>query len=267
MVKMWSRDPSLLLLPNVPQPMHKVNPRSVLGTTWWDKERKAAYASTNFHCEACGINKSQVKHLEGHEVYATDYSLGTLTYIKTTPLCPTCHKYIHDGRLLMMMRSGEISQQHYAMVMAHGDAVLAAAGLSKKSRDHRDDEIMLGLSSGRMARWEEWRLIIDTRPYETLVLNQWKDQKLRNTVYIGRGSQWGNPFVIGKDGTRNEVCDRYEKEILPTLNIDHLFGKNLMCFCHPSRCHGHSIQRKLYCLRGFPPKFKNMREWEIAHNV
>jgi hypothetical protein len=24
-------------------------------------------------------------------------------------------------------------------------------------------------------------------------------------VYIGRGSKWGNPFVIGRDGTRAEV--------------------------------------------------------------
>ena len=26
-----------------------------------------------------------------------------------------------------------------------------------------------------------------------------------NAVYIGRPSIWGNPFVIGKDGTRAEV--------------------------------------------------------------
>lgn len=26
-----------------------------------------------------------------------------------------------------------------------------------------------------------------------------------NEVYVGRPSQWGNPFVIGTDGTRDEV--------------------------------------------------------------
>ena len=25
-----------------------------------------------------------------------------------------------------------------------------------------------------------------------------------NAVYIGRGSKWGNPYVIGKHGTREE---------------------------------------------------------------
>jgi hypothetical protein len=29
-------------------------------------------------------------------------------------------------------------------------------------------------------------------------------------VYIGRGSVWGNPFVIGKDGDRAEVIRKYE---------------------------------------------------------
>lgn len=61
-------------------------------------------------------------------------------------------------------------------------------------------------------------------------------------VYIGRGSKWGNPFIIGKDGDRNEVCDKYEaylaknKELLK--DIHELKGKRLGCYCAPERCHG-----------------------------
>lgn len=29
-------------------------------------------------------------------------------------------------------------------------------------------------------------------------------------VYIGRPSIWGNPFVIGKDGSRDDVIAKYE---------------------------------------------------------
>lgn len=65
------------------------------------------------------------------------------------------------------------------------------------------------------------------------------------TIYIGRGSPYGNPFVIGKHGTREEVCDRYEKEILPGLDIEPLRGKDLVCYCTPARCHGDSILKKL----------------------
>lgn len=60
-------------------------------------------------------------------------------------------------------------------------------------------------------------------------------------VYCGRGSPWGNPFVIGEHGTRDEVCDRYELEILPTLDLTPLIGKDLECWCAPKRCHCDSI--------------------------
>jgi hypothetical protein len=62
-----------------------------------------------------------------------------------------------------------------------------------------------------------------------------------DAVYIGRGSPWGNPFKIGVDGTRDEVCDRYEREVLPTLNLEQLRGHDLVCYCAPQRCHGDSI--------------------------
>jgi hypothetical protein len=64
-------------------------------------------------------------------------------------------------------------------------------------------------------------------------------------VYIGRGSKWGNPFVIGKDGTREEVIDKYRVWIMsqpPLLNeIQELKGKVLGCFCKPKACHGDVI--------------------------
>lgn len=64
-------------------------------------------------------------------------------------------------------------------------------------------------------------------------------------VYIGRGSQWGNPFQIGRDGTRDQVCDRFEAEILPRLDLRPLIGRDLVCYCAPARCHGDSIIRAI----------------------
>lgn len=65
-------------------------------------------------------------------------------------------------------------------------------------------------------------------------------------VYIGRGSPWGNPFTIGRDGTRDDVCDKFEAyvEANPELKAKikkELKGKDLVCFCHPARCHGHYL--------------------------
>ncbi len=61
-------------------------------------------------------------------------------------------------------------------------------------------------------------------------------------VYIGRPSKWGNPFAIGKDGTREEVIRKYEVWIRgqPKLlsDLHELAGKILGCWCVPNACHG-----------------------------
>ena len=66
-------------------------------------------------------------------------------------------------------------------------------------------------------------------------------------VYIGRPSKWGNPFTIGKDGTREEVIKKYEEWIKnqPHLlkSLPELKGKVLACWCAPQSCHGDVLLR------------------------
>lgn len=62
-------------------------------------------------------------------------------------------------------------------------------------------------------------------------------------VYIGRPSKWGNPYIIGKDGTREEVLDKYSEYILNNSLLlsqakIELKGKKLGCYCKPKACHG-----------------------------
>ena len=60
-------------------------------------------------------------------------------------------------------------------------------------------------------------------------------------VYIGRGSRWGNPFVIDRDGNRETVIEKYKEYILGTElpdQIELLRGKTLICYCKPLACHG-----------------------------
>lgn len=61
-------------------------------------------------------------------------------------------------------------------------------------------------------------------------------------TYIGRPGPWGNPFVIGKDGTREEVVQKYKEWVLkqPHLlsKLHELRGKTLGCWCAPQACHG-----------------------------
>ena len=62
-------------------------------------------------------------------------------------------------------------------------------------------------------------------------------------VYIGRPSKWGNPFVIGRDGNREQVIEKYRAYVLanpPLLAAvkPELKGKVLGCWCAPQSCHG-----------------------------
>lgn len=65
-------------------------------------------------------------------------------------------------------------------------------------------------------------------------------------VYIGRGSPFGNPFVIGVDGDRAEVIRKYSIHLQERLKIEPAFekqllrlaGKTLGCHCAPMACHG-----------------------------
>ncbi len=68
-------------------------------------------------------------------------------------------------------------------------------------------------------------------------------------VYIGRPSDWGNPFshkpgtlAKFKVATREEAVEAYRKWILnkPELlaRLDELRGKVLACWCKPLACHG-----------------------------
>lgn len=69
-------------------------------------------------------------------------------------------------------------------------------------------------------------------------------------VYVGRdaprfglkGSKWGNPFVIGRDGDRDEVIAKYAHWLdgmmhNGILDLDELQGKDLVCWCAPEKCH------------------------------
>lgn len=61
-------------------------------------------------------------------------------------------------------------------------------------------------------------------------------------VRIDRKTKWGNPFVIGKDGTREEVIRQYELYITEQRHLmdalPELKGKRLGCWCAPAACHG-----------------------------
>jgi hypothetical protein len=74
------------------------------------------------------------------------------------------------------------------------------------------------------------------------VLNKHRQPISKNTIFIGRPSKWGNPFIIGRHGDRAQVVAAYRNYIEhnPQLKKDlhELKGKDLVCYCSPLPCHG-----------------------------
>ncbi len=78
------------------------------------------------------------------------------------------------------------------------------------------------------------------------VLNKYKHGIPFGSVYIGRPSKWGNPFTIGKDGTRDEVIRKHKEWIYSNPSMiatikNELRNKDLVCFCYPQACHGDTL--------------------------
>ena len=78
---------------------------------------------------------------------------------------------------------------------------------------------------------------------------------LADAVRIDRRSRWGNPFIIGRHGTRDEVIARYRADLWRRIrageialeDLAALDRKTLACWCAPQPCHGHVLERAAAC--------------------
>jgi hypothetical protein len=62
-------------------------------------------------------------------------------------------------------------------------------------------------------------------------------------IDITRNGEWGNPFIVGRDGTRSEVIELHKRWFLSQPELvkqaqTELRGKVLGCWCKPKSCHG-----------------------------
>lgn len=101
-----------------------------------------------------------------------------------------------------------------------------------------------------------------TNNQKILVVNKYKLPvgNSPTSIYIGRGSPFGNPFTVDKYG-RDGACDKFDEYMEEQLTSDSssplkegldllvdLVKESqepimLVCFCAPKRCHGESLKR------------------------
>lgn len=186
-----SLKPEILTHPNIPKPLHGMNPRSIMGQEKWDILRQEVYAKTNYTCIACGVKKQNAKKhqwLEAHEYYDIDYKKGTVTIKDIYPLCHYCHNFIHSGRLAMIVDS-EKTEEEVIEILEHGFEIL-----KKNNLDVFPFTLQLAESLGVNTKgvkpydlvdsdvdWSNWKLIYNGKEYKSKFASQddWQEHYSR----------------------------------------------------------------------------------------
>ena len=198
-VSKWKAPPKndarLLGMPNIPDPLHTLAPRTIMGSTAWNKVRIPEYEKAGYKCEICGFQgepgKAQI-HL--HEVYSTDYTKGEAVFERFVCLCRLCHVYwTHSGRALTMYKHGDplYSKEKLLEGAEHGFKLISEYNKTHKKPIHvfmtiakyaKQPELekpMLELvekygiefykpvAGKKQAKWEDWKLIWNGREYPT----------------------------------------------------------------------------------------------------
>lgn len=125
-------NPEVLTCENVPKALHGVAPRTILGNKWWNEKRQEVYASNDYKCLACDTPKEDAfrKQLHAHEWYNINYKTGEVTVRDIVPVCPTCHDFIHSGRLLKTgLIEGRYQPSTVKMIMERGCYLLMSNDL------------------------------------------------------------------------------------------------------------------------------------------
>lgn len=113
----------------------------------------------------------------------------------------------------------------------------------REDSGHHDSDKQRRKSLMRLPIWPDTG---DVDPNMTRVVNARHEDY---DVLIARPAKWGNPFEIGRDGSRERLIRMYEVHIRrrPQLaTLSELAGKRLGCYCKPEACHGDALVKLLH---------------------
>ena len=192
----------LIGMPNIPRPLHGVNPRTILGASTWNHMRKRCYALADNTCEICGAKPENLRHRHGHEVYEIDYAHGTAKFHRVYCVCSMCHLgCIHTGRALTLWKKkNPLYPTEFLLAGAeHAFKIISEYNKDNPKADLREYATFLDYlkheelkgpmeelikkynikfykEAEGMCEWKDWKLYIGSQEYATPYSNEkeWK---------------------------------------------------------------------------------------------
>lgn len=189
----------LITMPNVPRPLHGLAPRTIMGVSTWNHVRKRCYYDAGYKCEICGVDFAEIRpRYAAHELYSYDWIAGTGKFERCIAICQVCHNAIHSGRLITMYKNQNplYPKEYVLKVVEHCFKLV-----NNYNAEHRNKKPLrvystfleyLKLDSltkemeklinqydikfyqepKRIAKWEDWRLIIGNKEHNTPYKNE-----------------------------------------------------------------------------------------------
>jgi hypothetical protein len=182
---------------------------------------------------------SQSRKTETAQKIAPSEKSNRETRTKTAELFSTNRTYVSQAAKIKEA-APEIAEKVKAGKMTMQDAARAVRAIPTEPWLEDEQKRKMQVENGE-------GVIANTSRDKNLI--QWAERQ-GLMVRIDRSTEYGNPFILGDDGTRDEVCDAYAKYYLPhkpsiKAKLANLRGKVLVCHCYPERCHGEALLKEV----------------------
>lgn len=212
---------------------------------------RATHATFEDYCrDRWGFNDSRARQLIIAAQTASE--LGSVTNVTVTnegqarAIAPTLKEHGPEFAAEVLKQAAELGLTAKSIQQTAERAV--ATRLQAESRRQQQAQAAAEIETYPAARAELNKLIDRLDDGETIVINL-RDpmatilEQRKYLTRIDRGSDWGNPFVVDHDGTRDQVIAAYRDYYLPhkpslKSRLHELRGRALGCWCAPQPCHG-----------------------------
>lgn len=178
----------LITMPNIPKPLHGINPRTLMGEEEWDKLRMKCYSESSYKCEICGALLDD-KSIQLHELYTISRREKYALFERFIPVCILCHNGIHSGRSISLYRNKNLifTKDYILKIVEHCFALIGNYN-KENNTDYRlyhtflkylyfpelEQEVRELIAKynirfydwqGTLGKWSSWKLIYNGKEY------------------------------------------------------------------------------------------------------